>query len=53
MHPLMRVFSYNTQIGNVDIFVKLKFENKSHGETTQFNCNSTHHDNYKFALKLI
>ena len=41
------------KVGNVDIFVLPKFENKMDRETIHFNCNSKHFDNGEFALKLV
>ena len=40
------------KIGNVDMFVLLKFENKMDREIIDFNFNSKHCDKY-FALKMI
>ena len=45
-------FSHNTQVGNVDIFVLLIFENKIR-EISHFNYNSKHFDQCKIALKQI
>ena len=39
------------KVGNVAIFVLLKFQNKLGGEIRLFNLNSTHNDKGKLALK--
>ena len=41
------------KVGNIGIFVLLKFENKMEREIIHLNYNSEHHDKCKFVLKLI
>ena len=41
------------KVGNVDIFVLLKFENKIAREICHSDYNSKHYDKCKFDLKLI
>ena len=41
------------KVGNADIFVLLKFENKMDREINHFNYHSKHYDKYRSALKLI
>ena len=41
------------KVGNFDIFVLFKFENKLDREINPFNFNSKHYDKCKFSLKLI
>ena len=43
-------FSVIHKVGNVEIFVLLKFENR---ELSHFNLNSKHYGKCKFTLKLI
>ena len=52
---LMRHSSFPVihKVGNVGIFVLLKFENKLNREISHFNFISKHYDKCKFALKLI
>ena len=46
-------FPVRHKVGNVGMFVLLKFQNKLDRELSHFNLNSKHHDKCKFTLKLI
>ena len=46
-------FSVTHKVGNVGIYVLLKFESKIDREINHFNYNSKHYDKCKFAFILI
>ena len=46
-------FPVTNKVGNIGIFVLLKFENKLDIEINPFNFNSKHYDKCQFSLKLI